>query len=117
LKSNEILEVSGSLMKFLELVWSLQKSFKSVEIYFSLSKSFEGFRSLSNSSKSIKSLEVLWSIAKKGKSHRSSEVSQVNQSDDGSYRILPDPMIRQLRIGFLVTDSHWIPTVGSDDIR
>ena len=31
-------------------------------------------------------------------------VPQVNQSDDGSYRMLPDPMIRQLPIGFLGMD-------------
>ncbi|CAF1544623.1 unnamed protein product, partial [Adineta ricciae] len=36
--------------------------------------------------------------------------SQVNKSDAGSDRILPDPTIRQNPIGFLETELHWNPT-------
>jgi hypothetical protein len=51
----------------------------------------------------------------KGKSglYTNLRVTQVHKSDVGSYRILSDPIIRQNPIGFLVTESHWNPTVGS----
>ncbi|CAF1562230.1 unnamed protein product [Adineta ricciae] len=44
--------------------------------------------------------------------HKSAEnmITQVNKSDAGSDRILPDPTIRQNPIGFLETELNWNPT-------